>query len=287
MGFQRVESSRGWTWITKGWEIFMKNPGIWIVLALILGLINIALSWIPLLGGLAVSLLGPAFFGGLVYGARELDHDRSLEIPHLFRAFQDSERTVPMVLLGLVPLTVSLVVMVFAAMFAVGVAGTAMMTGSEKATAGMALGGGLLFFLLVIAGWIISSALLLFSVPRVMFGHAEPLSAVKDSVQAVMANLGAFFVLVLITVGLAILAVIPFGLGFLLLLPVMAGAVYSANKEVFGAADPTDKIPVSGEPPSGPPEPETPVEPEGGSEAESPAEESESGGEDDDSKTRS
>lgn len=243
MSYQRVEAGAGWTWITRGWDIFMKNPGIWIVLALILGIIFFVLNFIPLLGGLAAAVLGPALFGGLIYGARELDHDRSLEIPHLFQAFQDSDRTVPMILLGLVPLAAAILTGILTAGLVAGTMGTAAMTGSESAAMGMMAGGGLVLFLITIVVGLVVGALMLFAIPRVMFGQAEPIPAVKESVEAVLGNIGAYLVFALIYIGLAILAMIPFGLGFLILMPVMAGAVYSANKQVFGASDPTTEMP--------------------------------------------
>lgn len=266
MSHQRVEASAGWTWITRGWDIFMKNPGIWIVLALILGVIFFVLNFIPIIGGLAAAVLGPALFGGLIYGARELDHDRSLEIPHLFQAFSDSDRTVPMLLLGLVPLAAAIITTILAAGLIFGTVGTAAVTGSEGAAMGMLAGGGLMLFLISVIIGLIVGALLIFAIPRVMFGHAEPIPAVKESLQAVLSNIGAYIVFGLIYIGLAILAMIPFGLGFLILMPVMAGAVYSANKEVFGGSDPTTEMPSTpadngGEGGS----PETPAAPEGGS----------------------
>lgn len=257
MSFQRVESGRGWTWITEGWELFMKNPGIWIVLALILFVVYFVLGFIPFLGSLASAVIGPALFGGMIYGARELDEGRSLEVPHLFQAFSDSDRTVPMLLLGVVPLAAAIVMLVLTVIFGIGVAGTAALTGSGGAAAGMAVGGGLFMFLIMMLLGFVVGALMLFAIPRVMFGHAEPIPAVKLSLEASLANIGAFFVFVLLYMVFAILAMIPFGLGFLILLPVMAGAVYSANKEVFGAGERTEEHPVA---PAAPAQPDQPQE---------------------------
>lgn len=252
MSHENVEAGAGWTWITRGWDIFMKNPGIWIVLALILGVIYFVLGFIPFIGSMAAAVLGPALFGGLIYGARELDHDRSLEIPHLFQAFNDSDRTLPMILLGLVPLAGLILQWIIAGMLIAGAAGTAAVTGGSGMGMGMMIGGGfVVFFLVSVLVGLVMGAFLLFAIPRVMFGHAEPIPAVKDSLQAVLSNIGAYVVFALIYVGLAILAMIPFGLGFLILMPVMAGAVYSANKQMFGATDPTQEMPSTPGPGNG------------------------------------
>jgi len=269
MNFQRVESGKGWIWITEGWELFMKNPGIWIVLALILFVVYFVLGLIPFLGSLASAVIGPALFGGMIYGARELDEGRSLEIPHLFQAFSDSDRTVPMLLLGLVPLAAAIVTLILTVIFGFGVVGTAALTGSGGATVGMAVGGGLLMFLVMLVLGFVVGALMLFAIPRVIFGHAEPIPAVKESLEASLANIGAFLIFALLYMVFAILAMIPFGLGFLILLPVMAGAVYSATKEVFGAGERTEEHNVT---PAGPVQPgraeERPAEEPGGGDEE-------------------
>jgi uncharacterized membrane protein len=59
------------------------------------------------------------------------------------------------------------------------------------------------------------------------------MAAIQSSFRAVLDNIAAYIVLAVIYFVLAILAAIPLGLGFLVLMPVMAGAVYSAHAEVF------------------------------------------------------
>lgn len=89
MTHKKLDAGAGWNWIAQGWRLFLQNPGIWVVLALLFGLIYFVLGIIPIIGGLAAALLGPALFGGLVYGAREIDDGRSLELAHLFQAFRE------------------------------------------------------------------------------------------------------------------------------------------------------------------------------------------------------
>lgn len=260
MNFQRVEAGSGWNWITQGWELFMKNPGIWIVIAIIWFVIAFVLNWIPLIGALVSSLIGPALAGGMIYGARELDEGRSLEIPHLFQAFSDSSRTVPMLLLGLVPLAVTLIQWVILAAVIGGTAATGAVTGSGAAAMTVFAGGALVAFILWLVMTFVVGAALLFGIPLVMFGREEPLPAVQSSFQACLGNIGAFVVFVLIMFLLGIVAVIPFGLGFLLLLPVAMGAMYAAYRQVLGdagaAAPPQGPVePVDESPPPAEPEP--------------------------------
>jgi len=234
MPYQKVEAGAGWQWIAQGWSLFTQSAGNWIVIALIFGILYFVLNFVPFIGGLIATLLTPALLGGMIYGARELDQGRSLEIAHLFQAFRESGRAGPMILLGLLPLIAAMISGALAVALFAGAAGTGMMTGSEDAAMGMMAGGGLAVLGIAILIGLVVGALLLFAVPRVMFAAAEPITALKESLQAVLGNIGAYIVFAVVYIVLAIIATIPFGLGFLVLIPVVAGAVYSANKQVFG-----------------------------------------------------
>ena len=100
----RVDAGRGWGWITEGWRLFASAPGVWIVILLIYLGINVVLSLIPLIGGLAYLLLSPVLTGGILYGADKQARGETLEIGDLFRGFQDQGRMGPLVILGLISL---------------------------------------------------------------------------------------------------------------------------------------------------------------------------------------
>ena len=221
MSHAQVAASAGWQWITQGWYLFTRKPGMWVLLALILAVIYILLSWIPLLGPIAAAVLAPALFGGLVHGARELDAGRNLESAHIFQAIRDSSRTGPMLALGMVPLAASVLMTLFTVV---------MLTGAE----GLNPVSGLLYAVIAVGVALATAALLLFAIPRVLLGQAVPFDAIQQSAVAVRDNLGAFLVLIAVYAVLSIIAAIPFGLGFLIVLPVMAGAVHAAHREIFG-----------------------------------------------------
>ncbi|WP_070988978.1 BPSS1780 family membrane protein [Halofilum ochraceum] len=225
MNHQRVDAGAAGRWLQRGWNLFTQSAGLWVLLALVMGIIFVVLQFVPLLGSLVGALLMPTLFGGLVYGARELERGRVLELGHLFQAFREPGRAGPMLALGLVPLAAGVMS---------GSAGAGMASGSGGMGVGMMAGGGMLMMLISLLIGLVSGALLLFAIPRVMFGIDAPMAAIQASFSAVLDNLGAYFVLAVIYFVLAIVAAIPLGLGFLVLLPVMAGAVYTAHAEVFG-----------------------------------------------------
>src|SRR5690349_1255830 len=78
----------GWTWIAEGWRLFMKSPGVWIAIVLVLAVIMIVLNFIPFVGPIALAVLMPVFGGGILLGCRALDEGRELEFSTLFAGFQ-------------------------------------------------------------------------------------------------------------------------------------------------------------------------------------------------------
>lgn len=238
----RVDAGRGWGWIVEGWQLFAKAPGIWIVIMLIYLGISVVLSLIPFVGGLAYTLLMPVLVGGMLYGAAALARGETLEIAHLFRGFQDQERMGPLVLLGLISVAgyvlMALVVMVFMGGGLI-MGATLDSTGTvvpPEAMGGLLAGAGLIALLIVLTiGFLVGMALF-YGVPLVMLGGQNAWPAAQDSVAASWINVLPLLVFGLIYLVLAVVAIIPFGLGLLILGPVTVGAVYASYQDVFGEA---------------------------------------------------
>jgi len=83
------------------------------------------------------------------------------------------------------------------------------------------------FGVLFVMGWWFAPAL-------VALNRADAVAAVSASFGASVRNFGAILVALLIFMVLAVLASIPFGLGWLVLGPVAIGAYYASWREVFG-----------------------------------------------------
>lgn len=235
MNARRVEPGRGWAWIVQGWQLFTRSPWVWIGMILIYFAINLVLSFIPILGFLASTLIGPALMGGMIYGAASLDQGRNLEIPHLFRAFQDRERLGSMLTLGAILLLVYIIAGVLIGFFVAGgmMGGPMMEPQGGPGMQGMP-GIGPLGFVVIVLVILAIASLLFYSVPLVMLEGMVPFQAVRESVSAFMSNILPLLVFFVIYALLAFLAALPFGLGFLILGPVTFGAVYVSYRDVFG-----------------------------------------------------
>ena len=92
-------ADRGLAWWTEAWALFMRNPLLWVALGVILLVGAIVIGMVPLLGGLAVSLLMPVLIGGWLLTARKVEHGGTLEVTDLFAGFQGDKLT-PLIVLG-------------------------------------------------------------------------------------------------------------------------------------------------------------------------------------------
>jgi len=228
-----VDAGQGWAWIVNGFELFKKQPGNWVVIAIILIVIMMVLAFIPFLGAIATYLLMPVFTGGLMLGCRSLARSGTLEINHLFAGFQT--RTGELVTLGAIGIAAGIVMMLpvlaitfFGAFFGASAGGAAGMGGMGVSF--------LLALLIVLALSILLSMALWFAPALVALGGVAPIAAIKQSFAACLKNFIPFLVYGLVVMVLGIVAMIPLGLGWLVLIPVLAASVYTAYQDIFGDA---------------------------------------------------
>src|SRR3989442_14770804 len=82
-----VPAGHGWTWIASGWELFKRQPGIWVAIAIIAVVIFIAYYFMRALGTIFGILLTPVFTAGGVIVSRAVDEGRKVELVNLFAGF--------------------------------------------------------------------------------------------------------------------------------------------------------------------------------------------------------
>ncbi|MDD3352391.1 MAG: hypothetical protein PHD22_01890, partial [Zoogloea sp.] len=99
--------------------------------------------------------------------------------------------------------------------------------------------------------WVLLITALWFAAPLVVLRNTPPLDAMKMSLSACFGNFGAFVLLGVIIYVLIWVAMIPAGLGVLILIPVLAGTLYASYQDIFPAALPgpplAPAIPPTGE----------------------------------------
>ena len=235
------EAGAGVAWWREGWQIFVAAPWIWIGMTLLFVVIMVVLGSVPLIGGLADQLLSPVFAGGAVLGCLALARGDPLTIGHLFEGFK-APHFKPLLILGAVNLGVSFVVWVLFAMVFVGAVGMgslgALLAGDPVQMGAAVLGSvgfaallGLLLALVVVA----VLAMLYWFAPMLVVANGLPaIDSMKTSFRACLRNMGPFLVYGLLFVAFAVVASIPFGLGWIVLAPVTFASLFASWRQVFG-----------------------------------------------------
>ncbi len=230
----QLTSGHGWGWIKQGYALFMKAPLLWIVLIVIAFVSAIAISAVPVVGEPLVSLLMPAVLVGLMSGARDLQRGEELEIAHLFSGFQ--KHTSQLVTLGGIALVAQFAI--FGVMMIVGgsaIVGILMSHEpvADPAMMAQAIAGAGIAMLLGMALFSILMMAMQYAPMLVYFRGMAPVAALKLSLRAFIANLGAMMVYGLTFFALALLASLPMMLGWIVLLPLMFTSIYISYCEIF------------------------------------------------------
>ncbi|HUO44061.1 MAG TPA: BPSS1780 family membrane protein [Burkholderiales bacterium] len=228
-----VAAARGWDWIVDGFELFKKQPGIWILILIVFVIICLLVSRIPLVGSLASVVLAEIFLGGLMLGCRSLASGGSLEIGHLFAGF--SNYTGNLVVLGVLA-AVGWIVVAIPAVLIVGTGGMLAMMHGDLAGM-MELGLSLVLASLITLALSIPLYMALWFAPvLIVLNGAKPVAAARQSFSACWDNIVPFLVYGIVLLVLSFAAAIPLFLGFLVLGPVIIASVYTAYRDIFAVA---------------------------------------------------
>jgi uncharacterized membrane protein len=229
-----VPAGHGWHWIAAAWDLFKRSPGTWILIFLLTFAILVATSIVPVVGSIAFSILTPVLTGGVMLGCAALERGEPLAVAHLFAGFR--EHTAPLAIAGLLYLAGGVAIMLLIGL----IFGIPLIVAM--------LGGGtppplqwqtLLLLILVAFGLSLPLVMAIWFAPALIALHGmKPVDALKGSFIGCLKNIVPFLVYGLIGLGLAILAMLPAFLGFLVLGPLLMASVYTGYRDIFTQATP-------------------------------------------------
>lgn len=231
------DAGQGMAWLGAAWDLFKRAPGIWIALILIYLLLAVVLGFIPMIGQLALTLLGPVFMGGIFLGCKALDDGDELRIEHLFAGFQG--KLAPLAMLGVVYLggliVIGLVVFGLGAMlFGVNVLANIGWAGNAESANMGAMFMSFMILVCVAMLMVLPLAMAMWFAPAlVVFHDMQPIAAMRSSLFASIKNVLPMLIFGLLLLVLGIVATIPFGLGWLILLPVLMASTYTAYRDIY------------------------------------------------------
>lgn len=225
-------------WYKSGWQWFMANPVIWILLIVTYFIILVALQLIPLVGSLIGAVLWPGLSAGLLIAAKKSSQGVSISINDLFSALANPSTRPGLLHLGSISLAVALLSGV--AIFTIGsetlMSALSQPNPAEISDESMAIVQSqlpvIMGIMLLISA--LTAVLFMYAVPLVTFEGVPAFEAIKASVWASIVNLLPLFVFGLLYLAFAMLASLPFMLGFLILMPVTICAWYASYVDIFG-----------------------------------------------------
>ncbi len=230
---REVDAGACFDWLQQGWLLFLVNPGIWIGCTVLLLVILMAISIVPFFGQIAAHLLVPLFGAGMFQVCRQLANGDEAQISDLFIGFRRSAG--PLVMVGVL-YAASVFGLAFLAFLLIGggVLGGAI-TGSVAGVS-IAFGGVMLAGLLVMVLSVPVIMATWFAPVLVLFHDMKPAAAMHASFAAGARNWVAMVIFGIFLVVALFFAMLPLGLGLLLLLPIFSGAVYASYRDIFEGA---------------------------------------------------
>lgn len=224
-----VPSANAWQWLVDGFKIFWKNPLMWLVLFVIYLLIIVPISLIPAVGSVAATLLAPVFSAGLMWGCKAVSENQDLEINHLFAGFKQNTKqlvaTGSMYMFGLLAIALLVSATVDKTVMSAVVAGQTLTPEQANSVMLPLLFALLLLMPLLMAYW--------FAPVLVGLKGITAVDAMKLSFKASLRNLLPMLAYSVMIVGLMIVAIIPFGLGLLIVIPTMMTSLYTSYQDIF------------------------------------------------------
>jgi uncharacterized membrane protein len=224
-------------WISEAWQLFKQQPGTWIGAVVLFYLVLILVSIVPLIGGLAVTILTPMLSAGLVMGARRQDRAGRFQISHLFAGI--STCAGPLALVGLAYLLLAIGIgiiaaLLFGAVFA-SMSTTMDLSALNPEDMSLVVGNPVILLPVLVA--------LLLGIPLAMAMYFAPSLVALDRVPVLQAfrlsfvgclkNILPFLVYGLVAMVLVILGSLPLMLGLLVVLPILTIAIYTAYRDIF------------------------------------------------------
>ncbi len=243
MEARQTSAKQGWQWIVNGFYLFFKAPLAWVLSCFVLLLIAATLALIPMVGQFFFTLLSPLFLAGLMIGCRALERGEKLEIAYLFAGFR--QNPVPLITVGGIYLVGQVLILGVAIMLGGGTLMELLINGKrvdENELRGVMSGG--LTAVMVALGLSIPLMMAAWFAPLlVAFKDMPAVAAMKLSFLACIKNIIPLQLYTITMVVLAVIAAMPYGLGFFLLVPVLFASLYASYEDIFvETVEPTSPV---------------------------------------------
>ena len=230
-----VRAGRGVMWLAEAFALFRRYPMVWIGLCAGWLIITLGLLLVPLLGGVVANFLQPVFFASFAITALRQAAGEPVGMGDLFLGFRRNVRA--LVNLGAVLLIVEIAIVALMAMLGLPMGGD-----GEKAPTVpeyvQLLKGKEWILMLGFALTVLVKGALWFAPPLIALHDMPMTHAMRWSLYAALANVGAMILYGIALVAVFFVAILPWALGLLVAIPLMVISTYIGYREVFEAKPP-------------------------------------------------
>ena len=221
---RHVSANRGVEWISAGFTLFMKKPAEFAIAGVLLFVGRFILNYIDLIGDGLTTMLGVVAVGAFMFACKAIEDGQDP-----IAAAQKALAVTPLIILGLVAAAIGI---------AVGILSTAM----------VAMVFGLAFispFFAVGMGALTGLFMMLISIPMIMalwlapglvvMKGTQPIEAIRLSFAASIKNFVPFIIFYVLAAVASFVGSLLFGLGLIVVFPVLMCATYVAYKDIFAS----------------------------------------------------
>lgn len=221
---RHVNANRGVEWISAGFTLFMKKPAEFAIAGVLLFVASFILNLIPVIGGGLTSMLGVVGVGAFLFACKAIEDGQDPIV-----AAQKALAVTPLFILGLIAAGMGIAVGLLGAAMVVMVLGLAFISPSLAMAAGAMTG--LLMMLIsipmIMALWLAPGL--------VVMKGTQPIEAIRLSFVASLKNFVPFIIFYVLAAVATFIGSLLFGLGLILVFPVLMCATYVAYKDIFGS----------------------------------------------------
>ena len=234
----------GWIWLRDGYRLYMQSPINWLVMCVMFIVGLLIFSFIPLLS-LLVQITVPGITAGLILAAHTLQGGVRINPGYLLAGFRRNLNE--LLLLGVISLIANTLIMILTSLLLGLFTNTSIIEITNHLQSGVVPDEKMLndlFYLAILLATLTLPLImaLWFSPALIVLNDMKAWNAFKLSFKACHHNIIPFIAYGLISVGFIILATLPFGLGLMILTPVILIALtpalfcsmYCSWRDVFG-----------------------------------------------------
>jgi uncharacterized membrane protein len=230
MKVAELPASRGVAWLGEAFGLFRGAALTWIGLCAGWIVITFGLMVVPLIGMVASNFLQPVFFASFAICAYKQSAGERIRMNDLFTGFRHNVRA--LINLGALLLIAQLAILVIMALLGLPTASS----GDHETT--------IAEYVELLKGkeWILAVGFLLtvlvkgalwFAPPLIAFHGMNTTQAMRWSLYAAISNIGAMMVYGTVLLGIFMIALIPWAIGLVFVIPLTAISTYIGYREVF------------------------------------------------------